>query len=179
LNEKEDNMKNWQITGLLAILIIGTLLMSGCTKNAGSPVAISTPPSVLTTEVTPHPTPVQVAIPQTGVWLRVIYPGNYAGTYGLPEYQTPVEDTGEHFYQIATVKGPVVASITKQDGTGDKLVVTVYKDGVLFKEESTTIPYRSIEFYSDIKTPTPITYNTSTPVVPVTPSMFMLNNSVI
>ena len=77
------------------------------------------------------------------------------------------------------MKGPVVASITKQDGTGDKLVVAVYKDGVLCKEESTTIPYRSIEFYSDIKTPTPITYNTSTPVVPVTPSMFMLNNSVI
>jgi len=39
-------MKNWQITGFLTFLIIGTVLMSGCT-NTGStstaPVAVSTP----------------------------------------------------------------------------------------------------------------------------------------
>lgn len=153
--------------------------MCGCTKNAGSPVAISTPPSVPTTEVTPPLTPVHVAIPQTGVWLRVIYPGNYTGTYGLPGYQIPVKDTGEHFYQIATVKGPVVASITKQDGSGDTLVIAVYKDGMLIKEESVYVPYRSIEFYSDLKTPTPITFITTKPVMPVTPSMSIGNNTVI
>ena len=161
-------MKNWQITGLLAILILGSVLMSGCTNNAGSSVATSTPPSLLTTEVTPlPPTPVQVAIPQTGVWLRVTYPGNYTGTYGPPVYQTPVKDTGEHFYQIATVEGPVLASIKKQDGSGDTLKIAIYKDGMLIKEESTTVPYRVIEFYSDLKTQSPAT--SLKPVMPVSP----------
>ncbi|MDO9034605.1 MAG: hypothetical protein Q7U51_05310 [Methanoregula sp.] len=142
--------------------------MSGCTNNAGSQGATSTPPSVLTTEVTPlPPTPVQVAIPQTGVWLRVTYPGNYTGTYGSPGYQTPVKDTGDHFYQIATVMGPVVASIKKQDGSGDKIVIAIYKDGMLIKEESTIVPYRLIEFSTDLKTPTPTTYPTPVPLTPV------------
>ncbi len=176
-------MKNWQITGLVTILIIGTILMSGCINNASSSVPISTPAPTyispaLTTEVTPLPTPGQVAIPQTGVWLRVIYPGNYTGTYGLPGYQIPVKDTGEHFYQITTVKGPVVASITKQDGSGDTLVTAIYKDGMLIKEESVYLPYSSIDFYSDLKTPI-ITYITFIPVVPITTSMFIGNNSVI
>lgn len=162
-------MKNWQILGALTFLIIGTVLMSGCTNNAGSSVATSIPTSLSTTEVTPlPPTPVQVAIPQTGVWLRVTYPGSYNGTYGSPGYyQTPVTDTGDHFYQIATVGGPVVASIKKLDGSGDTLAIAIYKDGVLIKEDSTTAPYRLMEFYSDLKTSTPSTSLISKPVTPV------------
>ena len=158
-------MKNWQMMGILTFLIIGTVLMSGCTNNAGSSVVTSTPPPVLTTAVTPlPPTPVQVTIPQTGVWLRITYPGNYNGTYGNPGYyQTRVADTGDHFYQIAIASGPVIASIKKQDGSGDMLVIAVYKDGVLIKQESTTAPYHSIDSYTDLKTTTP----SSRPVTPV------------
>ena len=155
--------------GILTFLIIGTLLMSGCTNNAGSPVVTSPPPAELTTVVTPVPsTPVQVAIPQTGVWLRVTYPGSYNGTYGpIGYYQAQVADTGDHFYQIATTEIPVIASIKKRDGSGDTLVIAIYKDGVLIKEESTTAPYRLIEFYSDSKTQnSPTTHITLKPVNP-------------
>ena len=130
---------------------------------------ISTPPSVPTTEVTPLLTPVQVAIPQTGVWLRVIYPGNYTGTYGLSAQQTPVTDTGDHFYQIYTINGPFDASIRKQDGYNDKLVVAVYKDGMLIKEESTTIPYYSINFHAEYNKPmtrVPTPQVTTEPTIP-------------
>jgi len=167
---KQKNMKNWQITGFLTLLIIGTVLMSGCTNNAASPVATSTPTSVITTEATPLPsaTLVQIAIPQTGVWMRVTCPGNYTGTYGsIGYYQTPVTDKGDHFYQIASTGGPVVASIKKLDGSGDTLAIAIYKDGVLIKEDSTTAPYRLMEFYSDLKTSTPATSLTSKPVTPV------------
>lgn len=162
-------MKSWQITGFLVILIIGFLFISGCTNNAGSSIATGTPQPVLTTEVTPlPPTPVQVTIPQNGVWLRVTYSGNYTGTYGSPGYyQTPVTDTGDHFYQIVTTGNPVTASIKKKDGSGDILAIAVYKDGVLFKEVSTSAPYRLIEFYTDLKTPTPSASITSSPVTPV------------
>jgi hypothetical protein len=53
-------MKNWQITGLCAILALGFLLTSGCT-NTGSagttPVATPTPQIIyVTVPVTPSPT---------------------------------------------------------------------------------------------------------------------------
>ena len=170
---QEKNMKNWQITGFIAVLIIGTVLMSGCTNNAASPVATITP-TVITTQATPLPsvTPVQIAIPQTGVWMRVTYPGNYTGTYGsIGYYQTPVTDTGDHFYPIATATSPVVASIKKKEGSGDTLTIAIYKDGVLIKEESTTAPYRLMEFYSDLKTSTPALSLTSKPVTQVPTSL--------
>ena len=167
---QEKNMKNWQITGFIAVLIIGTVLMSGCTNNAASPVATSTPTSMITTQATPLPsaTPVQISIPQTGVWMKVTYPGNYTGTYGsIGYYQTPVTDKGDHFYPIASAGGPVVASIKKLDGSGDTLAIAIYKDGVLIKEDSTTAPYRLMEFYSDLKTSTPATSVTSNAVTSV------------
>lgn len=174
-------MKNWQITGFLAVLIIGTVLMSGCTNNAVSPVATITPTSLVTAEATPLPStiPVKIAIPQTGLWMRVTYPGNYTGTYGsIGYYQTPVTDTGDHFYPIATAVGPVVASIKKMEGSGDTLTVAIYKDGMLIKEESTTAPYRLMEFYSDLKTSTPSTSLTSKPVTPV-PSLLVTTEPTI
>jgi hypothetical protein len=162
-------MKNWQITGFLAILIIGFLFISGCTNNASPSITTSTPSPVITPVVTQlPPIPVQVTIPQNGVWIRVTYPGNYTGTYGTPGYyQTPVTDTGDHFYQILKAGNPVIASIKKIDGSGDLLKIAVYKDGVLFKEASTSAPYRLIEFYSDLKTPTPSAFTSSNPVTPV------------
>jgi hypothetical protein len=167
---QEINMRNWQITGIITVLIIGAVLMSGCTNSAAPQVATSTPTSVITTPATPLPsaTPVQSAIPQTGIWMKVTYPGNYTGTYGaLGYYQTEVTDKGTHFYQIASAGSPVTASIKKLDGSGDTLAIAIYKNGVLIKEESTTVPYRMMEFYSDLKTATPTTYVTSLAVTSV------------
>jgi len=165
-------MRNWQITGFITVLIIGAVLMSGCTNNAAPPLATSPPTSIITTQATPLPsaTPVQIAIPQTGVWMKVTYPGNYTGTYGsIGYYQTPVTDTGDHFYQIATVEGPVAASIKKQDGSANNLEVAVYKDGNLIKKESTTRPMGTIDFHAVFKTPTPTPVPTTiTPIITTT-----------
>ena len=81
-------MKNWRITGWLTFLIIGTLLISGCT-NTGSksatPVATptpqiiyvtvlvtSTPTSTPTVAITPAPTPVPTILHNftNGFWCR-------------------------------------------------------------------------------------------------------------
>jgi len=61
-------MKNYLKIGILAGLVIGMVLMSGCTNNAGSSGAVSTPtPQIVyvTVLVTPIPTPqiVYVAVP--------------------------------------------------------------------------------------------------------------------
>ena len=66
-------MKNWQITGVLTFLIIGTVLMSGCTSTGSTsavPVATPTPKIVyVTVTVTPTwtttPLPTQTPILST------------------------------------------------------------------------------------------------------------------
>ena len=180
---------------IIAILVIagGAFIvlkpMLGTGSNTGGSIAVTptvtptvAPSATITTAATipptPYPTPttevttpipVQVAIPQTGVWIRVTYPGTYTGTYGLPGQQAQVTDTGDHFYQVATVEGPVDASIKKQDGSANNLEVAVYKDGNLIKKESTTRPMGTIDFHAVFKTPTPTPVPTTiTPIITTT-----------
>jgi hypothetical protein len=118
-------------------------------------MATTTSPTPLPTVTTLPTTPVQARIPDTGVWIRITYYGMFTGTYGTPSRETQVTATGDRLYQVATADGPVVASITKQDGSGDKLTVAVYKDGALIKSATTVAPRGSIDFQADLKTPTP------------------------
>jgi hypothetical protein len=47
-------MKNWQISGILVLLIFGFILMSGCTSKSTSSVTVTVTPTP-----TPTPTPTQ------------------------------------------------------------------------------------------------------------------------
>lgn len=143
------------------------------TPSSVTPTATTSPtrsPTVTTTVTSLPTTMAGLEIPKEHVWLRITYPQTYTGTYGPPGQQ--VTDTGDHFYQISTEDGTVVASITKQDGSADKLTVGVYKNGVLFSEESTTRPRGSVDFQAILKTPTPTPVPTTiatTVVTTVTP----------
>jgi DNA-directed RNA polymerase subunit RPC12/RpoP len=154
-------------TGSITITPTVTPLSDIITTTTTSPTHSPT----ITAAVTSLPTTTaELVIPQTNVWLRITYPRTYTGTYGPPGQQ--VTDTGDHFYQISTVDGPVVASVNKQDGSGDKLTVAVYKNGVLIKEDSTTRPRGIIDFQAVLKTPTPTPVPTTiatTVVTTVTP----------
>ena len=110
--------------------------------------AVTTQP----TQATPEPT-AAVAIPQQGVWVRVKYPGTFKGTLGTAASQDEVSDSGDKFYVIATSEGIVQATIQKADGSGDELVVEVYKDGSLVKSGSTTVPKGTVELTADLKPP--------------------------
>ncbi len=117
---------------------------------------VPTPKLTVTALEIPLPlTPAQPRIPGYGVWIRITYPGTFTGTYGTPVMQVPVTNTGDRIFQIVTADGPVTASIKKQDGSADKLTITVYKEGVLVKTASTTAPEGSIDFWADLKTTTP------------------------
>jgi hypothetical protein len=56
-------MKNWQITGFLAILIIGFLQMSGCISNGSVGAEPGTTPTPQIVDVTYHITPSPTKIP--------------------------------------------------------------------------------------------------------------------
>jgi hypothetical protein len=123
--------------------------------TASVTTAPTTSPPVTTLVTTLPTTPAQPRIPATGVWIRITYTGMFSGTYGTPGLVAEVTSTGDRLYQVATDTGPVVASIKKQDGSGDKLTVAVYKDGELMKTASTTAPSGTLDFLAEFKNPTP------------------------
>ena len=129
------------------------------TTPVGTTTTVTTAPTphpTVTTQVTTLPTTAaQAKIPDTGVWIRITYAGTFTGTYGTPSREAQVTDTGDRLYQIATADGPVVASIKKQDGSGDKLTIAVYKNGELIKTATTVSPSGTIDFLADLKTPMP------------------------
>jgi hypothetical protein len=108
------------------------------------------PATTLQPVTTPAP-----AIPQTGVWVRIAYPNKYSGTVGTPgSWLRDVADSGDHFYQIATTNGPVVATIQKSDGSSAQLAIDIYKDGVLMKHASTTAPMGTLDVQTGFLTTT-------------------------
>jgi hypothetical protein len=111
-----------------------------------------TPTSTPTPIISPSPseTP-KLIIPETGVWLKIVYQQTFSGDFGLPGRQRSVTDTGEKIYQIPVVNDPVEVTIQKEDGSADELTVEMYKDGKLIKRATTRTPHGVVEFQIDLK----------------------------
>lgn len=142
------------------VFMQGQAGIPGVTPTPGITVPATTVPQTtvvtVATTVKPTATPKQVTtpsalIPTSGVWVKITYSGKFSGVVGTPGQETPVEYTGERFYQISTTDGPVVVSIQKSDGSSAELAVDVYKDGTLMKHAATTIPKGIIEFQVPLK----------------------------
>ena len=127
------------------------------TITTAAQIPVHTPvPVVPTLDVLMSPTPEpQAAIPPNGVWIRITYPQKFSGTYGTPASQSSVADknTGDQFFMVPTVKGPVVASIQKLDGSSDLLAIEVYKNGISMERKTTTAPKGIIDFQVDLRPP--------------------------
>jgi len=152
---------------ILALIGGGVIYSSTLQGNTGVPsVPVITPaippvttmvptPTVQPT-ATPQVTPVlpsrpQVIIPTTGVWVRVIYSGNFTGPVGTTGKMRQVTGSGNQFYQIPTIDGTVEALIQKLDGSGNVLTTEVYKNGQMVKSGSITAPWGTIDFRVDLK----------------------------
>jgi hypothetical protein len=169
----EESKTNYRAIGILAVaiiaIIIGVVLLASFTAGpSGVPqenmtfIKITT---LATTLPTPNPTtrtpqvttlvtsaPTQLMIPPTGVWVRVSYPGTFTGLIGTPGNQREVTGTGDTFYQISTTSGTVVASLQKKDGSADKIILEVYKNGAMVKQDSTVNPKGSVDIQFDLNT---------------------------
>jgi hypothetical protein len=140
----------------------------GVTPTPGTTVPATTVPATTapkTTAPTGTPTVTQTTVPQqvttpsalvpaSGVWVKVAYANNFAGTVGTPGRLRDVADSGNHFYQISTSDGPVVATIQKSDGSSAELAVDIYKDGTLVKHGTTTTPKGTVDLYVALNLPT-------------------------
>jgi hypothetical protein len=163
---------NYRTMGIIAIaiiaIIIGIVLLANITSGpSGVPqenttvIKITTlattlptpkPQTTRTTLVTTLVTPTQVMVPPTGVWVRVSYPGTFTGSIGTPGDIRQVTNSGDLFYQISTINGTVAVSLQKTDGSSDKLLIEVYKNGAMVKQDSTIAPKGFVEIQFDLKT---------------------------
>jgi hypothetical protein len=154
---------------ILAILpiIAGLVIVANImTEPTGVPVVTPTVTATVTkipttvpqvtrtpgSTATPALTPTQVMVPPNGVWVRASYPGTYIGLIGTAGNQAEVTGTWDKFYPISTTDGIVAAALQKKDGSGDKIVLEIYKNGVMVKRESTTTPKGIVEIQLDLKT---------------------------
>jgi hypothetical protein len=123
------------------------------TAPTPAPTTIATPK--LTTAVpasTPVPAPPRLAVPGTGVWVKVSYEGSFSGSAGAPGRYRDITDTGDHLYQLSVKDEVVMATIQKQDNTGRKMTVEIYNQGSLIKSGSVTAPKGTVSISADLRT---------------------------
>lgn len=120
-----------------------TATVKGVVTISSSPSPTPTPTRMVTS--VPTESVPQISIPPNGVWVRVQYPGNFYGNIGARGRNIEVNSTGMQWYQLPVVDTTIDGTITKRDGSSDKLLVEIYKDGKLISRKSTKSPYGSIE----------------------------------
>ncbi|MCX6687360.1 MAG: hypothetical protein NT112_03120, partial [Methanoregula sp.] len=142
------------------------------------PTTLPTPSPIVTTALPTTPPP--PLVPPTGVWIKVNYPGGWKGSFGVPGNLPQVTGNGDQFYQIPAGDGIVQVSIQKNDGSGNELVVDIYKNGVLVQRGNTTKPRGTVEYLVDLKVISPavtptvkrttVIINTTQTQTPTTPT---------
>lgn len=126
-----------------------------------------TPEAAVTTAAATTTSESQSPVPDTGVWVRIVYANTFKGSVGTPGDQVEVYDTGDKIYQIPTSEGIVSVSVQKMDGSSEKLLVEVYKNGKIVAQKSSTVPKGVVEVLADLKptaTPTPTPTPTKIPI---------------
>jgi hypothetical protein len=157
-------------TVALAVIVIVLLVVAGAgvyyVKFArGAPAGSAEPvippeettlpvPAAGTAVVTPRQTsgpavivrtPTEVAVPATGVWVRVDYLGGWTGSYGKAGALVTVADSGLRQYQVENPTGAIKASFRKDDSSSHDLTVEIYRNGAVIKRGNTTLPRGTVD----------------------------------
>lgn len=133
------------------------------------PTIAATPTLIITTSPPTSPVPTATSTPQTdvmqsGVWVRISYDGTYTASYGTSGRMRDTTGTGDLYYQIPAKDQIVDVIVEKSDDSGDGLTVSIYNDGVLAGQGTTTRPHGTVELHTDLR-------KTATTTVDVTPGM--------
>ena len=125
-----------------------------------TPVITMTPaPSLASTPAVTavSTTLVQNGIPQAGVWVRIMYAGNFSGSVGASGRMTAVTGSGDQLYQIPVQNEIVEAAVQKLDESGNPLTVVFYNNGVVVKSGITSSPDGSLDLHADLRSAEPVT----------------------
>ena len=114
------------------------------------PAPAAVVPAVIASVPTPDTSIALKAVPATGIWVRVAYPGNFTGTITTNGLVRDVNSSGEQFYQFPMTSGIIEGFIGKQDGSVKNLMIEVYKDGTLVAYNNTTLPLGTVEIHTTL-----------------------------
>jgi hypothetical protein len=143
------------VAGFVAVLIIAVAFYLG---NPGvqhvssdeEALGISTPFQSATTSAITSVSPsinelTTVAVPVTGVWVRVSYIGAYTGTYGADADRQNIENSGDRVFGIQNTEGNITATFTKEDGsTRHEMLVEIYDGGTVVKSGRNSSAYGEV-----------------------------------
>ncbi|MFA7304212.1 MAG: hypothetical protein WC015_06865 [Methanoregula sp.] len=142
-----------EVPTTIVTIIPTTLVGTNPEPTMTTPLTSIQTPTPVVTSVAASPS--GVLIPPTGVWIRVEYPenaGNFVGTVGPAGRQVPVNATGVWMKQIPAAQTDTLdISVKKQSGTGDRLTINVYNNGVQVKSGTTTTPFGTVELHFGLK----------------------------
>ena len=141
---------------VLAILILAGVVIlialflpptQGSVGVAPVTAAITIPPTVIPT--------VTKIVTDSGVRVRVISPGPFAGTIGNPGFLHQASGSGDISFKVLRNDELVSATIRKLDNSGSPLTVEIYNNGTLLTSRTVTAPMGEIQLLIDPKTGNP------------------------
>jgi hypothetical protein len=143
------------VAGIIAVIVIA--LAFYLSNPVGQPgileqEALGSAPSLNPTAAvsTPESSPTireftTVAIPVTGVWVRVSYIGGYTGIYGVDGNLQKAEGSGDRVFEVQNPAGNISAVFTKEDSsTRHEILVEIYKDGITLASGKNSSAYGQV-----------------------------------
>jgi hypothetical protein len=92
-----------------------------------------------------------VAVPSSGVFLRVIYRGGYAGTWTSGNETGDIQNSGERLVAIENPGSTLSADLVKLDNSARQpLSVEIWKDGTRRAANSTSLPFGEVTVSGDL-----------------------------
>ena len=123
------------------------------------PTAVGTPAVAVTPVQTPFQQPATVSatllqtdVPATGIWVKIVYDGEYTGTIGTGGRLVEVRGTGGRLYRVpAASTDTVEVSIQKLDTAGLPLTAEVYNNGMMVQRKTIITPKGTLVTAVDLK----------------------------
>jgi len=155
-------------TGAALIALVAVLVFSiGCiaSSNPGAdvppaqvttvPVTSSAPSHQIVSGKGVDPSKIVIAtplaVPGTGVFIRVNYPGAFTGTYSVNGTSHNVQDSGYRLYPIEDPAGVVTATFKKSEGSRKQnLTVEIWENGKLINSGMSPEPYGRVIVSSQV-----------------------------
>lgn len=157
------------VAGIIIVIIVALMFFSGGGSPAGTssagPSSASAPSAASTTASSAsvsarqtagpavtlaYATDTPVAIPTSGVYIRVDYIGGFTGSYGMNDSVLTAQDSGTKFFEVGNATGTVTAVFKKDDGSKHTMTVAIVKDGTSVKSAETSDAYGNVSVSADI-----------------------------
>jgi len=143
----------------------GSLISSATTEKPFGTIELHVPvgPSLaVPASSTPEPTPAATTVPAgvttagtsvvpaNGVFVRIVYPGQYTGSISANGFERVVNSSGEQVYQLSLASGSVDAFLEKGDGSVRNMLVQVFRNGALVTSADTSVPLGVVEIHTTV-----------------------------